>query len=108
MTSFSKNDIFRHSAPHNPSHNPYEAIGIAHMVIGIGKDEYVVEEALKTEVGGQQVSIDPLFAVYAAMYMSEAYGTNAVWIRPLANMFDDIGSEGIAVPRFQVVTAKSK
>jgi len=103
-----RGDVLKHSAPAVPGHNPYEGIGTAHLVFGIGANEYVVDERIAIEAGGRVFSVNPIFAVYRARYVSEKFGDEAVWVRPLDNMFEQISTSGLVAPRFEVITAESE
>ncbi|HSW78973.1 MAG TPA: DUF1653 domain-containing protein [Candidatus Babeliales bacterium] len=104
FTNFlTRGTVLEHNAPSPDSHNPYRAEGLGRIVFGIGPEEYVVEDPVTLNVGGKTISVDPLFVVYRGMYRSETYGQEAIWIRPQSNMFEDIGSEGVAIPRFQII-----
>lgn len=92
-----------HSAPHKPEYNPYRVLGIGRMVIGIGTEEHVIESPFTVNIGGENISIDPVLVAYSGRYYSDTYGPGATWIRPLNNMFEDIGTEGIVKPRFQII-----
>lgn len=44
-----------------------------------------------------------LYVVYRALYQSEKFGDNAVWIRPLKMFLETINLNGQEVPRFELV-----
>ena len=61
--------------------NFYEAIGIAH-------DSETLAELV----------------VYRALYNSEDFGDNALWVRPKAEFFGTVTVDGEEVPRFRPVS----
>ena len=44
--------------------------------------------------------------VYRALYKSEEFGENALWVRPLKMFQEEIEVDGQAVPRFKFVEKK--
>ena len=41
--------------------------------------------------------------VYRALYHSEKFGDNCMWVRPKAMFLEDVKYNGLTVPRFQFV-----
>ena len=44
--------------------------------------------------------------VYRALYNSETFGENALWVRPLAMFFENVIIDGKEVPRFEFIKQK--
>lgn len=44
--------------------------------------------------------------VYRALYKSEDFGENALWVRPLTMFNESVQVEGKAVPRFQFISKR--
>ncbi|MFI9583133.1 DUF1653 domain-containing protein [Streptomyces sp. NPDC052236] len=65
--------------------NRYHVDGFGYLVLGDGQEETV----------GEQV------VVYHAMFTSEAYGKEAVWVRPLKNFTEEIMVDGRPAKRFR-------
>ena len=61
--------------------------GNCYKVLGIGRHSETLEE----------------FVVYQALYESDEFGTNALWIRPKKMFCENITLEGKEVPRFELV-----
>jgi hypothetical protein len=68
---------YRH---YRESENLYEVIGLA----------------LHSETHEEMV-------VYKALYDSEKFGNNRVWVRPKEMFLEDVEYDGVTVPRFQFV-----
>lgn len=58
-----------------------------------GKDYEVIGLALHSETNEKMV-------VYRALYKSEEFGENAIWVRPLSSFTETVEFEGKPVPRF--------
>ncbi len=58
----------------------YEVIGVAH----------------------HSESLEPL-VIYKALYNSEEYGPNAIWVRPFDMFVEKVNVDGKEVPRFEYV-----
>ena len=43
------------------------------------------------------------FVVYRALYHSEEFGEDALWVRPLAMFLDKITVDGTEIPRFEYI-----
>lgn len=41
--------------------------------------------------------------IYKALYDSEKFGSNCVWVRPKSMFLEDIEHNGATVPRFQLI-----
>ncbi|QQR49451.1 DUF1653 domain-containing protein [bacterium] len=41
--------------------------------------------------------------LYQALYESEGFGKDALWVRPLEMFMEDIDFKGMKIPRFQMV-----
>lgn len=61
--------------------------GNYYEVIGVGRNSETLEE----------------FVVYRALYPSEKFGDNALWIRPKGMFIEKVMHEGKEVPRFRYV-----
>ena len=61
--------------------------GKLHQVIGVGRHTETLEE----------------FVVYVALYDSEKFGKNAIWIRPKKMFLENVVVDGKNVPRFEFV-----
>jgi hypothetical protein len=68
--------------------------GNIYQVIGVGK----FTEQLDSTDGLLDV------VIYKAMYVSESYGPNALWVRPLAVWLNPAVVNGAKVPRFVKLT----
>lgn len=42
-----------------------------------------------------------LYVVYQALYKTEAFGDNSVWIRPLTMFVETVTTDGKQIPRFE-------
>lgn len=58
-----------------------------YLVIGIGKHTETLEDLI----------------VYKALYDSEEFGKDSIWIRPLSMFLEDVEVEGKKVPRFEFI-----
>jgi hypothetical protein len=47
-------------------------------------------------------TLEPL-VVYQALYESEGFGANALWVRPLEMFMEDVRVDGRKVPRFRYI-----
>ncbi len=61
-------------------------------VIGVARDSDTLEE----------------FVVYRALYDSEEFGNNALWIRSKAEFLEDVEIDGKRVPRFQYISGETE
>ena len=61
-----------------------------------GKDYLVIGVASYSETLEEVV-------VYRALYDSEEFGNNALWVRPLSNFTEEVIIDGKKVPRFRLV-----
>jgi len=61
--------------------------GNFYKVIGIARHSETTEE----------------FVLYQALYDSEEFGNNALWIRPKAMFLENVTQEGKEVPRFRYI-----
>ena len=61
--------------------------GKRYNIIGVAKHSETLEDLV----------------LYQALYMSEEFGNNAMWVRPLAMFFEKVDIEGQKVPRFTYV-----
>lgn len=43
------------------------------------------------------------FVVYQALYDSEEFGPNPIWVRPKAMFFEEVEVEGKRMPRFRKI-----
>jgi hypothetical protein len=50
-------------------------------------------------VGRMEDSHEPM-VIYRALYKSEKFGDNAIWVRPLSVFIEKVEFEGKLVPRF--------
>ncbi len=48
------------------------------------------------------------FVVYRALYDSEEFGDQALWIRPKAEFLEDVEIDGKRVPRFQYISGETE
>jgi len=61
--------------------------GKFYEVIGFARDSETLEELV----------------VYKALYDSEEFGNNALWVRPKKMFFETVNKDGKEVPRFEFV-----
>jgi hypothetical protein len=61
--------------------------GNYYEVIGVGRNSETLEE----------------FVVYRALYNSEKFGSNAIWIRPKEMFAENVTVDGKEIPRFKYV-----
>lgn len=61
--------------------------GNEYEVIGVGHHSETLEEVV----------------VYRALYESEDFGNNALWVRPLTMFLENVNVDGKEVPRFEFV-----
>jgi hypothetical protein len=61
--------------------------GNYYEVIGVGRNSETLEE----------------FVVYKALYDSEKFGNNALWVRPKKMFTENVTVDGKEVPRFKYV-----
>ncbi len=61
--------------------------GKLHEVIGVARHSETLEELI----------------VYRALYDSEEFGKNALWVRPKKMFFEEVEIDGKKVPRFKFV-----
>ncbi|MFH0857121.1 MAG: DUF1653 domain-containing protein [Candidatus Magasanikbacteria bacterium] len=59
-------------------------------VIGVGRHSETLEE----------------FVVYRALYTSEEFGPNQLWVRPLQNFLRPVEQDGKTIPRFTFIKEK--
>jgi len=59
-------------------------------VIGVGKQSETLEE----------------FVVYRALYVSEEFGPNQLWVRPLKNFLSPVEIDGKKISRFTFIKEK--
>lgn len=48
------------------------------------------------------------FVVYRALYDSEEFGNNALWVRPKKMFLEDVEIDGKRVPRFQYISGETE
>lgn len=65
--------------------------GKRYNIIGVAKHSETLEDLV----------------LYQALYMSEEFGNNAMWVRPLAMFFENVDVDGQQVPRFRYVGDKN-
>ncbi len=61
--------------------------GKMYEVIGIARNSETLEEMV----------------VYRALYDSEEFGKNALWVRPMKMFFDEVVVDGETFPRFKFI-----
>lgn len=61
--------------------------GKQYEVIGIGRHSETLDELV----------------IYKALYESEEFGKNAIWIRPIAMFFETVNIDGKEIPRFKYI-----
>lgn len=64
--------------------------GKEYEVLGVGRHSETLEE----------------FVVYMALYDSEKFGNNSIWIRPKEMFMENVTVDGKEVPRFEFVREK--
>lgn len=76
----SKNTVKNGKYVHFKSNNYYEVIGVAHH--SETKEEMVI---------------------YKALYYSDEYGSDSVWVRPKKIFCENVAHNGLLVPRFKYI-----
>jgi hypothetical protein len=62
-----------------------------YQVIGVARHSETLEEMV----------------VYRALYDSEEFGDQALWVRPKAMFLEEVEVDGVRVPRFRYIGKKS-
>lgn len=43
--------------------------------------------------------------IYKALYSSEEFGKNAIWVRPISMFLEDVKKDGHKIPRFKFINS---